>query len=283
MNGDYEPKTFWNGRFRMYGHTGDADSLLYVYDQPQRLRAIEKSLSRCGILINTDTRILDIGCGTGDLIDRFVKFANPEITGIDISDATLSFTRKRFATNRKVRLFFMGVEEMDFPSNSFDLAIGINVLQHIIGEEAFLKAVKNMVRVIRAGGYLFVMDFSPVKVEVRKPAPYVIIRTRQEYVEAFEGSGCKFISEFGLPRIGVRIYRKINNVITQLKRSRNSQKMNVKTPLPKNEQGFSAKSRFAYTMRVILLKLARHFDHWLAPFPSSYTDMRILIFEKVPR
>lgn len=283
MNEEYEPKAFWDGRFRMHGHTGDADSLLYAYDQPQRLRAIKKSLFRSNILISTDTRILDIGCGTGDLIDLFVKFANPEITGIDISDVTLSFTRERFGANPKVGLFSMGVEEMDFLSDSFDLAIGINVLQHIIGEEAFLKAVKNMVRVVRARGYLLVMDFSPAKVKVRRPAPYVIIRSRQEYLKAFEGNGCRFILEFGLPRIGVRIYRRINNVIAQLRWSRNSQKMTTETFLPKYGQGFSAKSRVAYIMRVILLKLLRHFDYWLAPFPSRYTDMRILVFEKVPR
>lgn len=280
MTNNYDPKSFWGDRFNRYGHTGEVDSLLYAYDQQQRLRAIDRALSRAKVNVNQDTKILDVGCGTGDLIELLLKYGEPEITGIDISEETIAYARRRFAAHKKVRLLATGAEEVGFPLGSFDLAIGINVLQHITNESAFCKAVDNIVRVVRAGGHILVMDFSPVMLDTSMPAPYVIFRSRGEYIDVFENLGCRFTSEFGLPRIGVRLYRTTNKIIAQLRRPPLFPTMAASATPSKNGQAISAKSRLASMVRALLLGLTRPFDNWLAPFPARYTDMRILIFKK---
>lgn len=284
MANGYDPRSFWNERFCKYGHTGEVNALLYAYDQPQRISAIGKALARANVPINADTKILDIGCGTGDLIASLMRHGKPEITGIDISDGVIGFARRRFVTNRKVNLHTIKVEEMNFPANSFDLVIGINILQHVIGEQAFSKTIENIVRVLRGGGYIVVMDFSPIEVKNRHPAPCVIIRSRQEHINAFAAGGCKFISEFGLPRIGVRLYRMVSGVVQlamELKHSKERDEARVgEEKAIRNDQNPFLRSVF-YLTKVVLLKLAMPFDNLLSPFPSKYTDMRILIFEKV--
>lgn len=258
--------------------------MLYAYDQPQRLRAIDKALTRARVLINSNTKILDIGCGMGDVIELLLKHGEPEITGVDLSDETISYTRKKFATNKKIRLLAVGVEDMDFPVNSFDLVIGVNILQHVTDMPGFAKAIQNMMRVTEAGGHILVMDFSPIKVENRKPGPYVIIRSRQEYIAAFEQGGCRFMSEFGLPRLGVRLYRTTERILARLaKEMSNSKPGVIKETMLVRESAQPLKLRIWHLIGVVLLTLARPFDHLLVPFPVAYTDMRILIFEKASR
>jgi len=227
LNVAYDAKEFWNQRFKKHGHTGEVDRVLYEYDQPQRLRAINLVLRRATIPLGPGTKILDVGCGTGDLIESLLKRSGLDIAGIDVSDETIDYAERRFSGRSDVRLLTKKLEDLDFPPNSFDLVFGINVLQHLTNAWAFSAAVENMVRVLRNGGYVLVMDFSPLKVKSRTPASYLIIRSRDEYVKAFEQEGCSLVYECGLPRIGVRPCR--NAQIRKHQVPSNSRKRNRNT------------------------------------------------------
>ncbi len=212
------------------------------------------------------------------MIELLVQHSEPEITGIDISDNTIDYAKRRFAAYTKVELLNARVEEMNFPSVSFNLVIGINILQHITDEEEFLGAIENIVRVTKGDGHILVMDFSPVKVDKRQPSPYVVYRSRQEYIDTFDNGGCKFISEFGLPRIGVRLYRGVSKVGGFIRLFGFQSKQHREVSLT-NEANSPWSSRVGDFVRNLVLKFARPLDYFLAPFPSRYTDMRILIFQ----
>lgn len=263
---DYEPESFWNQRFTDYGHTGSGDPVLYAYDQPQRLRAIDLALSRAGIALGANSHILDVGCGSGDIIDCLLQHGNPQLTGIDISQKTIQSAQQRFIKNKNVKLVRAGLETAHFPAESFELITGVNVLQHIIDSEDFSKAMANLVRFVKRDGYILVMDFSPIEPR-QNVASFVIMRTRGEYIDVFQRAGCRLVSEVGLPRIGVRLYRNsvCNKVVALL----------AKLVSAVNEQ--SASETF---LRSLLLKFAAPFDHCLTPFPYRLTDMRIFVFQK---
>ncbi|MFH0766827.1 MAG: hypothetical protein V1920_01900, partial [Bacillota bacterium] len=57
---DYSQKEYWDERFKIHGHTGTNDPLLYFYDQRYRMWSIIKALKYCGISICNTSRILDI-------------------------------------------------------------------------------------------------------------------------------------------------------------------------------------------------------------------------------
>ncbi len=282
LNGLYHPQSFWNERFSKYGHTGEVDALLYTYDQPQRLRAIELTLARAGVSIGDKTKILDFGCGSGDLIALFLKRGRPEITAIDISDETIRYVQQRFADYPNVTALTLAVQDMAFPPDSFDLAVGINILQHILDDPTFTRAIEAILRVTKTGGHILVMDFSPVNVRNRLPAPYVIIRSRQEYIDIFERQGCKLMGEFGLPRLGVRLCRAIYGIASWLARGwRHSPTTSAEVTSPGNPSrspGFKAQA--IKIIETIVLAVAQPFDYLLVPFPARYTDMRLLLFEK---
>lgn len=73
MEDTYKLAKYWGERFRRYGHTGWADELIYAYDQSLRLKAIDKALTRAKVAVSSVTHVLDVGCGTGDLVLEFAK------------------------------------------------------------------------------------------------------------------------------------------------------------------------------------------------------------------
>jgi len=274
----FNPQQFWDERFRTHGHTGESDPILYAYDQQQRLDAIQRALAGAGVTVAAHTKILDVGCGTGDMIARLSDYYQPEITGIDLSPATIAYTRQRFATNPKVKLLASSLEELDFPAASFDLVIGINILQHILEPGSFAQAISRMTDVLRPGGHILVMDFSPVQVAQRNPSPYIVIRSRQEYIDTFHQAGCRLVLEYGMPRLGVRFYRWFMTQVSQW-HSRSS-----KTMLPANVQvaiSPAPPSTTGQRVKKAILAFFKPWDKLFAPMPARYTDMRILIFQKL--
>jgi len=90
------------------------------------------------------SKILDIGCGDGEYTSFFCSNDN-EVFGLDIKNRV----RQEF---RKFQFVKGNAESLPFPDESFDLIISFDVLEHIHDD---LKAIKEMHRVLKEGGNLF--------------------------------------------------------------------------------------------------------------------------------
>lgn len=90
-----------------------------------------------------DLKILDVGCGTGGLMNELVSFG--EITGVDVSEKALNFCRSRGITNVHVG----SGTHIPFPDNSFDLVLTLDVIEHIEDDRA---AIAEIHRVLKPGG-----------------------------------------------------------------------------------------------------------------------------------
>ncbi len=91
-------------------------------------------------------RVLDVGCGTGILLEQLEPRA-PAI-GLDFSPTALEFCRKRGAE----RLVQGRGEALPFADGSFDLCFSSNVLEHVAAPWALLE---EMVRCVRRDGVVF--------------------------------------------------------------------------------------------------------------------------------
>jgi ubiquinone/menaquinone biosynthesis C-methylase UbiE len=97
--------------------------------------------------------VLDIGCGTGYLLD-FVQKQYPlagEPTGLDYSEHALKFCEMRGAT----KLVLGSATEVPLPSASVDLIICIDTIQHLAGAGADEKAIAEFKRLLRPGGLVY--------------------------------------------------------------------------------------------------------------------------------
>lgn len=89
--------------------------------------------------INSNDRVLDIGCGNGSLAKDVAKYAK-SVTGIDIDEKLIAKAkRKNPAPNLEYKV---GDVTHDLSNEKFDVIIMSNVLEHIDERVQFLKSIK---------------------------------------------------------------------------------------------------------------------------------------------
>lgn len=108
--------------------------------------------------------ILDVATGTGDVAILTNKILHPKkITGIDISEGMLEIGRKKIeklTLQNEIELLKGDSETIGFPDNTFDaitVAFGVRNFQNLE------KGLAEMLRVLKPGGKLVVLEFSRPK------------------------------------------------------------------------------------------------------------------------
>lgn len=98
-------------------------------------------------------RVLDIGCGTGYLMN-YMKDHYPidrEVVGLDVSEHALEFCRHRGHD----KLILGSATNVPIPSKSFDLIICIDTIQHLSPAGADMEALEEFARLLHRGGLLY--------------------------------------------------------------------------------------------------------------------------------
>ncbi|HKB44298.1 MAG TPA: bifunctional demethylmenaquinone methyltransferase/2-methoxy-6-polyprenyl-1,4-benzoquinol methylase UbiE [Chitinophagaceae bacterium] len=106
-------------------------------------------------------QILDIATGTGDMAILACKMLKPEkIIGIDISDQMLEIGNKKIEKEQlagKIQLQQGDSETINFAENTFDavmVAFGVRNFENLD------KGLAEMLRVLKPGGRLLILEFS---------------------------------------------------------------------------------------------------------------------------
>jgi demethylmenaquinone methyltransferase / 2-methoxy-6-polyprenyl-1,4-benzoquinol methylase len=109
-------------------------------------------------------RILDVATGTADLAIMAEKLLHPEqIIGIDISSGMLDLGKEKIAKlllNSKITLQQGDSETINFPDGSFD---AVTVAFGVRNFEDLRRGLSEMLRVLKPGGKLVVLEFSKPK------------------------------------------------------------------------------------------------------------------------
>ena len=109
-----------------------------------RLRIVRQEVERIGL--PQGARILDAGCGSGRVLDELARFG--DVTGVDLSHSAVAAAWERGHSVLQAR-----VEELPFADRTFDLVTCLDVIEHTPDD---LRALRELVRVTRPGGYLLV-------------------------------------------------------------------------------------------------------------------------------
>lgn len=108
-------------------------------------------------------RILDLASGTGDFAIEALRLNPTEIIGMDISEGMLAVGRekmKKKGVDSIVSMRLGDSEDLPFEDNYFDaLTVGFGVRNY----ENLEKGLSEMLRVVRPGGKLIVLEFSKPK------------------------------------------------------------------------------------------------------------------------
>ena len=158
-------------------------SIAIHYDHLNRLLSLNldkiwrKALVECAE-VKTDSRILDVCTGTGDIAIEFAKKGVGEIIGIDLSEKMLLIGRwkiERMKLDRKIKLQRGDCLALPFKDNIFDIvSIGFG-LRNL---PDYKRGIAEMVRVLKEGGQLLILDFS-------LPENELLSRIYRFYLERF--------------------------------------------------------------------------------------------------
>lgn len=106
------------------------------------------------------SRILDIGCGIGQLsVALKERFPEAEVWGIDVGAPMIRYGHMR-AVELGVDVNFAQrlAEDTKFPDNHFDM-VAAYILHHEVPEHISIAITKEVHRILRPGGIFFPIDF----------------------------------------------------------------------------------------------------------------------------
>jgi ubiquinone/menaquinone biosynthesis C-methylase UbiE len=138
------------------------DRLLPLYDPLQRLLgmgSVHRQLVNQA-RIQPAQRILEIGCGTGNLM-ILIKRLHPdaEVVGIDPDSKALARAQRKAGREAlSVKLDRGFAEELLYPDASFDRVLSALMFHHL-GSEEKEKSLDEARRVLKPGGSLHLLDF----------------------------------------------------------------------------------------------------------------------------
>lgn len=106
----------------------------------------------------TSADILDIGCGTGRLLNRLAKqFPQVQGTGLDLSPEMIKEAKDKNIYGSRLQFLQGNVEALPFPDSAFDAVFCTISFLHYPHPELVLAEIK---RVLRPGGIFYLADYT---------------------------------------------------------------------------------------------------------------------------
>jgi SAM-dependent methyltransferase len=140
----------------------------------------------------SSAKVLDVGSGTGFYIDIWQKLGANKITGVDITEISVSNLKKTFPDFT----FFQHDISADISGRvdlieQFDYISTMDVLFHIVDDIKFEKAIQNISSMLKKGGYFIYSDnFVNGKTDRRT---HQVSHSKDELYLFFEKAGFEII------------------------------------------------------------------------------------------
>lgn len=118
---------------------------LYWNEQLNKLKVINNYLVSKNVVIDSTTKILDVGCGTGIVQDFFERKYHADTFGIDPSESLIK--------QNQYQCMLSDAEDMPFSDGEFDIVISLTALQNFDDLDHGLMEIK------RVGKDFFIITF----------------------------------------------------------------------------------------------------------------------------
>ena len=121
---------------------------LELYDKDRRLVVRRETLIRTlQQKAPPDAQVLDVGCGLGEALAAMPPAY--KLAGMDYAASNVAVSTRRLGDRAEIRKG--GIYEIPFDTNRFDVALCLEVLEHI---EDDARGVREIARILKPGGFL---------------------------------------------------------------------------------------------------------------------------------
>ncbi len=140
-------------------------------------------------LPRTHDRGLDFGCGIGRLT-RALGAHVGQVTGVDISPSMVSQAEAHHAHLDNLRFAVHGEPTLAaYGDGSFDVVCSLLVLQHLPSDDAITTTLRELVRVLAAGGVLMLQLPDHLRALPASPSLRMRLRPRTRLAQALHAAG----------------------------------------------------------------------------------------------
>lgn len=158
---DETQRMYWNERLSLHwGPEGAASVRLGRQFNAWRYRVrhtvFRRLVRRLGLAMGT-LSVLDVGCGTGFYLQQWQALGVASMAGLDISDWAVTQLARTYPRATFYRAD-IGEENPPLPVEAFDVVTALDVLVHLVDDAAYLRALGNLHRSLKSGGYLLYSD-----------------------------------------------------------------------------------------------------------------------------
>ena len=113
--------------------------------------------------INQDSRVLDVGCGTGNYIVALEAATGCLGWGLEPSAQMMANARERSA---RIQFSRGSAERLEYPAEFFDLVFSVDVIHHVVDRAAYFREAQ---RVLKPGGKICTVTESTELIRARQP------------------------------------------------------------------------------------------------------------------
>lgn len=124
------------------------DEIARRYQADRHIFESTQELEEFASYLTGGAKILDVGCGAGIPVTKFLVQHGFEVTGIDFSEEMLKLARKNVPNAKFIQ---RDMTEMDFEANSFDGLVAFYSIIHVPKEEHF-SLFQSFHRILRPEG-----------------------------------------------------------------------------------------------------------------------------------
>jgi ubiquinone/menaquinone biosynthesis C-methylase UbiE len=139
---------------------------LYLFQR--REQALLSMLRRQGLTSLAGLRILDVGCGSGEVLNDFVRYgADPALlAGVDLLEERIERARRR---NPAIAYLVGNAESLPCRDGAFDVALQFTLLSSVLDARTRRRIAGETLRVLAPDGLLIWYDFiwNPTNRDVR--------------------------------------------------------------------------------------------------------------------
>ncbi|NPD88688.1 MAG: class I SAM-dependent methyltransferase [Asgard group archaeon] len=156
-------------------------------------------------LLIPGAKLLDVGCGAGVPVTKYLVDEGFSVTGIDISEKMLSLAKKHVP---KGEFFKIDMSEMDFPDDTFDGIVSFYAIIHL-PREKHAPLFKKFQKILKSGGLMMIVlgsDEWEVIDDYFGAKMFWSQHSTEQSIELVKDAGFEIISEEVLERGGEQHY-----------------------------------------------------------------------------